>query len=102
MKYTNMAFLGLLLSACLFCGCGKPGSSKRISYETSQQARLDWNTKTLISAYQNVGDTDPVWDKTALQALMEFARVRTQAVTPDEPLTEIIVSNSFAAMKAGC
>jgi len=102
MKRTNLACISLLLSAYLFAGCSKPSVPKKMSFEDIQQARLDWNVKTLVTAYQNAGNSDPVWDKAAVQALMEFAKIRTQVVTPDEPWAEIIDTNCDNAVKAGC
>ncbi len=67
-----------------------------------QTNRLDWNMKTLVQAYQDIGNTDQAWDKPAIQALTEFARSRSLVLDPDEPWAEIIATNCGAAINAGC
>ncbi|HTR43940.1 MAG TPA: hypothetical protein VMH87_20195 [Pseudomonadales bacterium] len=98
-KLTSM---GLLIVASIFlAGCGA-GSSKKISPEVAQTNQLDWNMKTLVTAYQNNGSTDSRWDEPATRALTEFARTRARVTDLYEPWSEIIGTNCEAAVNAGC
>jgi hypothetical protein len=92
----------LVLAFAFFTGCSKTPPAKVISPEAAQQSRLDWNMKTLVSAYEEDGNTDPAWDAPAKRALTEFARSRAQVIDPGEPWVEIIATNCEAAIDAGC
>jgi len=98
----NLPGITLLVMASVFlAGCGA-SSSKKISPEAAQTNRLDWNMKTLVTAYQNTGNTDSKWDEPATRALTEFARSRARVSDLDEPWAEIITTNVAAAVDAGC
>jgi hypothetical protein len=99
MKLTAIRILGL----CLFAfGCSKPHPTVRLSSEALQQARLDWDVKTLVTAYQNAGNSEAAWDGPATRALTEFARTRAGVTDPIEPWSQIIATNCSAAIEAGC
>lgn len=99
-KIKYISLLAAILS--VFIGCSKSESAKHISPQAAQQSRLDWNLKTIVTAYQNIGNTDNAWDQPAIRALTEFARTRSQAIDPSEPWAQIIATNCAAAIKAGC
>lgn len=93
-----MIRLGLVFLACfVLAACGK-----KISPQEVRQSRLDWNLKTLVDAYQKIGNTDSKWDGPATNALAEFARSRTGLFESDEDWGEIIRTNCEAAVEAGC
>ena len=75
---------------------------KKISPQALKQARLDWNLKPLMSAYQASGKTGVKWDESAKSALMEFARAQAQCIEPDEAWELIVSTNCAAAVDAGC
>ena len=90
----TVCFLLLTVTAC-----------KKTTAPTSvaaKQSRLDWNLKTTVGAYQEIGNTDPKWDESATNALAEFAASRSQSFAPDEDWTTIIRTNCDAAVQAGC
>lgn len=86
-----MALAALALVSC----------SKKSPPQPSQQARLDWDLKTSVGAYEEVGNTDARWDESAKAALTEYARSVTKA-TADEEMREVIRTNCVAAIEAGC
>lgn len=93
----------ILLALSLFIiGCSKPHPSVRLSPEALQQARLDWNLKTLVTDYQKFGNSRAAWDGPATRALTEFAQMRAGTADSDEPGSEIISTNCSAAIDAGC
>src|SRR6266705_1745100 len=97
-KQVNLVRLGLVIIACLaLSSCGK-----KISPSETKQSRLDWNLKTLVTAYQENGDTSAKWDEPATRALTEFARSRAHLVDANENWVEIIGTNCAAAIDAGC
>lgn len=103
MNRMNFGIMGfLIIASVLFTGCGKTASPPKISPQATQENRLDWNTKTLVTAYENFGNNDSDWDPAAKRALTEFARYRVQTTDPGEPCAEIIATNCDAAVAAGC
>lgn len=100
MKLTAASFLFAL--CLLLVGCSKPHPSVKLSPEALRQARLDWNLKTLVTAYQNAGNSDAEWDGPATRALTEFAQLRAGTADPGDPGAEIISTNCSAAINAGC
>lgn len=103
MRKANLFLVaGAFILGFFLAGCGKSNSSKHTSGGGPLISRLDWNMKTLVTAYENEGNTEPDWDAPAKRALTEFARTRGQAVDPSEPVYEIISTNCEAAVKAGC
>ena len=103
LRHPHMIQIGLCAAVCLIlASCSKSGSSGKMSPEAAKQSRLDWNLKTLVGAYQQAGNTDPVWNEFATNALAEFARDRSHALAPGEPAAEIIATNCDAAIGAGC
>jgi hypothetical protein len=102
MNRMNLTVIGFFVVLLVFLtGCGA-SSSKKITPEAAQTNRLDWNMKTLVTAYQNSGITDSRWDEPATRALTEFARTRARTADLYEPWGEIIATNSEAAVDAGC
>lgn len=100
MKLTAIRILPTL---CLFLiGCGNSHPSRRLSSEALQQARLNWNLKTIVTAYQNAGNSDATWDGPAIRALTEFAQMRAGESDPLDPWSLIISTNCSAAVDAGC
>lgn len=100
---SNLVVIGAYVVACLvFAACSKTGLSKKISPEAAKESRLDWNLKTTVGAYQEIGNTDPKWDEAATNALAEFAKSRSQSFAPDEDWTTIIRTNCDTAVQAGC
>ena len=97
-----MRFL-LCIAVCLaLAACNKTNSSKKISPEAAKQSRLDWNLKTTVGAYEEVGNNSPAWDEAATNALAEFAKSRSQSFAADEDWMTIIRTNCEAAVAAGC
>jgi hypothetical protein len=87
----------VLSLALISCG-------KKLSPKEADQARLAWNLKTLVAAYQRAGHADVKWDADATSALKEFAHLRlssTKGSSPEDSL-EIIRTSSAAAIGAGC
>ena len=102
-KLRSLIWVGLCIAACLIVvACNKTGASKKLSPVAVRQMQLDWNLKTLVESYQEIGETDPQWDEPARRALTEFARTRSQATETNEPWAQIIATNCDAAVKAGC
>ena len=80
-------------------GCHrKPAPSPK----AMQQARLEWNLKTLVTAYEKNPDSGLAGEESVKAALTEFARMRANVFTADEPWQEIISTNCEAAVQAGC
>ncbi|HEV2693470.1 MAG TPA: hypothetical protein VG347_11290 [Verrucomicrobiae bacterium] len=73
----------------------------KLSPEAARQARLDWNLKTLVTAYLDAGNTDAKWDEAATNALAVFASSRSGTVI-DDYWQNSIATNCEAAIKAGC
>jgi hypothetical protein len=70
--------------------------------ETNRE-RLDWNLNKTVGAYQTVGKTSPAWDEPAKCALTEYASLRPDSPSAEDPYREqIIASNCDTAIKAGC
>jgi Domain of unknown function (DUF4034) len=90
----TVCFLLLAVTACK--------KSTAISPIVAKQSRLDWNLKTTVGAYQEIGNTDPKWDEPATNALAAFAASRSQSFAPDEDWATIIRTNCDAAVQAGC
>lgn len=91
------------IAVCLaLAACNKANSSKKISPEAAKQSRLDWNLKTTVGAYEEVGNTSPAWDEAATNALAEFAKSRSQSFAADEDWMTIIRTNCIAAVQSGC
>ena len=61
--------------------------------------RLEWRRRTLVIAYDKVGERDPRWDKDAREALEAFAHVTSGKDTNELARFESSVKN---AASAGC
>ena len=102
-RLRSLIWVGLCIAACLIVvACNKTDASKKLSPEAVRQMQLDWNLKTLVESYQEIGETDSKWDEPAKRALTEFARARSQAIETNEPWAQIIATNCDVAVKAGC
>jgi len=99
-NFKGLTWLGLGVVLCLSAACHHKNSHKQLSPEAARKARLDWNIKTLIDAYNTVGNTDAKWDEAATNALAEFAQWHTG--TDDMRPDLIIATNCAAAVQAGC
>jgi Domain of unknown function (DUF4034) len=95
--YAACVAVGLFLP-----GCDRNQSAKKNFPAVARLSRLDWNLKTTLEAYNQVGSTDPGWNDFARTALTEFARSRAGAVEPGENAYIIISTNCIAAVNAGC
>jgi hypothetical protein len=94
----NLICLGLFIAACLaLLSCGR-----KISPQETKQSWLDWNLKTTVGAYLEIGNTDPKWDEAATNALIEFARSRSESLDQDEDWAAIIRTNCDAAVQSDC
>ena len=62
--------------------------------ETSRQAVLAWNMKTLVQAYEQADHTNISWDKPAILALTEFARMRAKVVETNEQPVNFVRTNA--------
>ena len=96
------SWLVLLLGVALLfplVGCHR---KKAPSPKELLQARLAWNVKTLVTAYEKNPDSGLAGEESVKAALAEFARIRANVCTPDEPWQEIIGTNCEAAVQAGC
>jgi hypothetical protein len=106
MKFQNLRGFSLVLLfifTCLFVSaCRKTTIVKRTSSDPVKQARLDWNYKTTVDAYQKAGYTSRKWDVTAMQALAEFACSRANVLETNESWALVIATNATAAIQAGC
>jgi hypothetical protein len=91
-----------LAAVLIIAGCGPSPAEKRNMAQAAREARLKWNTDTLVGAYQSAGHTDPKWDGAAKGALLEFARSRSGAVNADENCNDIISNDCVSANSAGC
>ena len=92
--FATVCFLLLAVTAC-----------KKTTAPTTieaKQSRLDWNLKTTVGAYQEIGNTDPKWDEPVTNALAEFAASRSRSFAPDEDWATIIRTNCDMAVKTGC
>jgi hypothetical protein len=99
----NFLRVGLCALACLVVSaCHRTGFVKRTSSDPVKQARLDWNYKTTVDAYQKSGFTSRKWNAPAERALAEFACSRAVVLETNEPWAEIISTNVAAAVAAGC
>jgi hypothetical protein len=87
------------LSLFLIFGAGCKKSSTR---SNTQSAKLKWNLKTTVEAYEKIGVRNAQWDEPARKCLTEFARLRGGDVSTNEAAREIVSSNSEAAVNAGC
>ena len=97
-SWLKAVWLGFSLLACLaLASC-----AKKVTSQQTAQSRLDWNLKTLVTAYQQAGNTDAAWDGSAKLALAEFARSRSGLLGTNEPSWEIMSTNAAAAVRAGC
>ena len=100
MNFKGLVWLGLGVVLCLGTACHHQNQHKQLSPEAARKARADWNIKTLVEAYNTVGNTDAKWDAAATNALAEFAQWR--AGTDDTRPDLIIATNCAAAIQAGC
>ena len=69
--------------------------------EKRYRERLEWNRRSLESAYDKVGKKDPRWDKPAREALDLAARMFSQQVDPAVALSDIH-GPAKKAVEAGC
>jgi hypothetical protein len=65
-----------------------------------QDARLAWNRKTLVEAYQTVGNQNSAWDDAAEKLLEAFALTRSGRV--DDDVNNAARKAAAAAASAGC
>ena len=101
--WRKLTCLGVFAAVCLaLVSCRKQTAPQKIAPQASKESRLDWNLETLVGVYQHGANTDAKWDESAKSALTEFARARSDSLTPKEDWLEIVKTNSEAAMKAGC
>ena len=63
--------------------------------------RLAWNEKTLLKAYETVGNKNAKWDEPAKSALREFAKIRADA-EETESGTGTVGEFAQQAVEAGC
>jgi len=99
----SFSMVGLWTFACLaLLACHKTSFVKRTSSDPNKQARLDWNYKTTVAAYQNSTFRNYKWNGPAIRALEEFACFRANVLETNEPGAEIISTNATAAVDAGC
>ena len=61
--------------------------------------RLEWNHRTLVDAYNEVGERNPLWDQSARDALNAFAQVRCGT---DTNAAGRLKSSLERAREAGC
>jgi hypothetical protein len=98
----------LCVVVCLaLVACHKTNSYQKLSPEAAAQARLDWNLKTTVEAYNRIGGSYAAWDGFATNALIEFAQPeaapsRTGAFSGQQDWAIIIRTNCAAAVQAGC
>jgi hypothetical protein len=95
--------VGVCLLVCLvLSSCKKAYFVRRSSSDPIKQARLDWNYKTTVDAYQTAGYASRKWNAPAIQALAEFACSRANVLETNEPWALIIATNAATAVQAGC
>ena len=98
----NFSSIGSCLLTCLILSaCNKSNFVRRTSSDPVKQARLDWNYKTTVDAYQKSSFTSRKWNAPAERALAEFACSRAVVLETNEPWAEIISTNA-AAVHTGC
>lgn len=84
----------LFLAGFLLCSCSHRQTSK-------PGARLAWHNRTLVDAYNTVGNRNPKWDESARNALKQYAEIR--ADQGDIEMGAASVGYSVQdAMNAGC
>jgi hypothetical protein len=86
----------------VFSGCDRANFVKRSSSNPVKQARLEWNYKTTVDAYQKSVFTGHKWNAPAIRALAEFACLRADVTETNEPWAEILSTNAAAAVQLGC
>src|SRR5471030_2941986 len=111
-KWPNLIWLGLLVAVSFsLSSSGAIKSIKKTTQPDADQSLLDWDLKTTVGAYQEVGKTNPAWDEPAIRALSEYARHPFNKIrftdkpwieTISEPWAENVRTNCDAAIKAGC
>ena len=70
--------------------------------QTEKERRLAWNLETLVTAYEQAGHTNHLWDEPAKLALTEFARTRANVLDAGEAWFDIIRTNADEAVQVGC
>jgi len=108
--------MSLLAIVSLLAGCGRKSpatgevdQASRTTAETARRKwpssnavpadRLEWNRRTLVNAYNEVGERNPRWDESARDALDAFAQVRCG---PDTNATARLKTSLERAREAGC
>ena len=91
-----------IAAALFFSGCREAKFVKRTSADPDKQARLDWSYRTSVEVYQKSSFKGYRWNQFAVNALAEFACVRSGVFASNEPCAAIISSNAAAAIRAGC
>jgi hypothetical protein len=102
MKLSKQVYCWLRVGLCVMVCLSLTACSKKVSPQEVKQTRLAWNLTMLVGAYKNASYTDAKWDESATNALVEFARSRSQSLESDEDWTTIIRSNCDAAVQVGC
>ncbi len=69
--------------------------------EKRLQEMLEWNRRTLVGAYEKIGEKEPKWDKSAREALELAARMFSLQIDPIISLKDIAIP-AKAAIDAGC
>jgi hypothetical protein len=97
-----------IISAALACllfvlGAKADGPEKeKTASEIAAQARLEWNLKSTVEAYEKAGHTNVLWNQSAKRALTEFAKLRSHTYESIDSANAAVSSNSLAAVSAGC
>jgi hypothetical protein len=68
----------------------------------ADEQRLTWNKATLSGAYKRVGLTNVAWDNAAIEALDNFALLRSNPRTNYGPFNTAISNQTIKAIAAGC
>jgi hypothetical protein len=65
-----------------------------------RQRVLEFNLRTMVDAYQQVGDRSPAWDDTALHVLRGYAAAFARVT--DRPTDSALLADANKALAAGC
>src|SRR4051794_32831713 len=84
-------------------------TAKPNAYTESDRLReqLEWNQKTIVEAYQQIGNKNPAWDTEAIKfldaAAQHFGRSGFGPLLEGEaPKDELLITLGEAAVKKGC
>src|SRR5687768_13484793 len=95
---TPFACTSTLVLALVLLGRDETGAA----VDAADEQRLSWNKATLSGAYQRVGLTNAAWDKAAIEALDNFAVLRSVRHTNYAPYNKAISNQTAKAIAAGC